>query len=221
MVNPLLVMIVLSVVFSGLFKRSIENFPVYVLTGRVVYSFFSEATIFAMDSIRNNAQLIKKVYVPKYFFPMSRVISSFIANFSAIIPIMIIMIATDMKFHWTNILIILPLFLLLLISIGIGLILSAVNVFFRDIKHLYNVILMLLMYLTPIFYPVEIIPDKLLAIVEWNPLFPTLRMFRDILMLGQYPYAMDLVIASIQTAVFFLIGVYIFYKTQHRFILHL
>lgn len=221
LVNPLLLMLILTVVFQELFKRSIPNFPVYVLTGRIIYSFFSEATNFSLDSIRVNKALIRKVYVPKYFFPISRVCSSFITNFLSIITVFSVMLVTGMKVSWLSFLIVLPLLLLLITSAGIGLILSAVNVFFRDIKHLYGVVLIFLMYTTPIFYPVEIIPEKYLKIIEWNPLFPILRMFRDVLLNNQLPQSVDLTTAVLEAVVFLMAGLLIFYKTQDRFILHL
>jgi ABC-type polysaccharide/polyol phosphate export systems, permease component len=221
LVNPLLLMLILTVVFQELFKRSIPNFPVYVLTGRIIYSFFSEATNFSLDSIRVNKALIRKVYVPKYFFPISRVCSSFITNFLSIITVFSVMLVTGMKVSWLSFLIVLPLLLLLITSAGIGLILSAVNVFFRDIKHLYGVVLIFLMYTTPIFYPVEIIPEKYLKIIEWNPLFPILRMFRDVLLNNQLPQSVDLTTAVVEAVVFLMAGLLIFYKTQDRFILHL
>ena len=221
LINPLLMMLVLTVVFQELFKKSIPNFPVYVLTGRIIYSFFSESTNFALDSIRTNGALIRKVYVPKYFFPVSRVCSSFVTNFISIITIFVVMLMTGMKIGWSSVLIVVPLLLLLITSAGIGLILSAVNVFFRDIKHLYGVILTLIMYTTPIFYPAEIIPDKYLRIIEWNPLFPVLRMFRDVVMNNQLPQFTDLLVAGIESVVFLAVGLLVFYKTQDRFILHL
>jgi len=221
LLNPLLIMIVLTIIFQELFKRSIPNFPVYVLTGRIVYSFFSEATNFSLDSIRVNGSLIRKVYVPKYFFPISRVCSAFITSFTSIVTIIAVMLVTGMKIGWLSFLIVVPISLLFIISSGIGLILSSVNVFFRDIKHLYSVLLMLLMYATPIFYPAEIIPDKYLKILEWNPLFPILRMFRDILISDQLPQSVDLMIASLEAVILITVGLVVFYKSQDRFILHL
>jgi ABC-type polysaccharide/polyol phosphate export permease len=98
------------------------------------------------------------------------------------------------------------------------LILSAASVFFRDIKHMYGVFLMLLMYATPIFYPASIIPEKYLDILVWNPLFPVLRMFRDILMANQLPQSVDLLAASVEAIVLLIVGLFVFLRTQDRFI---
>lgn len=221
LLNPLLMMIVLTIIFSEVFKSKIENFPVYVLTGRMLYSFFSEATNFAMNSIINNSQLIRKVYVPKYFFPLSRVCSSFITSLISLIPIILVMLITGVNFSLYNFLIVIPLVLLLVIAMGAGLILSTIFVFFRDMGHLYSVVLMILMYMTPIFYPASIIPDKYHWIIELNPLYPLLKMFRDLMLYGQMFEWNELFIAGVYAVIYFLIGVFVFYKKQDRFIFHI
>lgn len=221
LLNPLLMMIVLTIIFSEIFRNNIENFPVYVLTGRMLYSFFSESTNFAMNSIISNSQLIRKVYVPKYFFPLSRVCSSFITSLISLIPIVLVMIITGVQFSYYNFLIIIPLILLLVIAMGAGMILSTVFVFFRDMGHLYSVVLMILMYMTPIFYPASIIPDKYHWIIELNPLYPLLKMFRDVLMYGQMFDWSELLISSVYAVIYFLIGIFVFYKKQDRFIFHI
>ncbi|MCU6709194.1 ABC transporter permease [Paenibacillus sp. J5C_2022] len=221
MLNPILMMIVLTIIFSALFERTIDNFPVYVLTGRLVYTYFSEATNFALESLRSNSQLIKKVYVPKYFFPMSRVCSSFITSCISIVPIIIVMFVTGMDFSLYNLLIIVPLSLLFAICSGIGLILSTINVFFRDIKHFYTIILTMLMYATPIFYPEEIIPEKYKFLIELNPMFSIVGMVRDVVMYNMFPNLMDILFALFYSIILLFIGLFIFYKNQDRFILYL
>lgn len=219
--NPLLMMIVLTIIFSEVFENNIENFPVYVLTGRMLYSFFSESTNFAMNSIINNSQLIRKVYVPKYFFPLSRVCSSFITSLISLIPIILVMIITGVDFSFYNFLIVIPLFLLLIIAMGAGMLLSTIFVFFRDMGHLYSVVLMILMYMTPIFYPASIIPDRYHWLIELNPLYPLLKIFRDVLMYGQMFEWNELLIAAAYAVIYFLVGIYVFYKKQDRFIFHI
>ena len=221
MINPLLMMIVMTIIFSSLFHRDIENFPVYVLTGRLIYQFFSEATNFSMESIHNNSQLIKKLYVPKYLFPLSMTYSTLITTFTGIVPLVLVMLITGIQFHWVNLLIVYPLICLLLTSIGIGMLLSTLSVFFRDINHLYSIILTVVMYLTPIFYPANIIPEKYLLILELNPLFNIVNMFRSILIDGILPSFSVMVISVMYSLVLFFIGFFIFYKKQDKFIFHL
>lgn len=221
LLNPLMMMVILTIIFSAIFQNEIEYFPVYVLTGRLIYSFFAEATNFSMDSIYANSHLIRKVYVPKYFFPLSRVCSSFITTMVAVVPIFLMMIILGMDFHATLFLSIIPLALLLILSVGCGLILATVTVFFKDMKHLYSVLLMVIMYMTPIFYPASIIPEHYRFIVELNPLYPILSMFRDTLMYGTLPAGTDLGLSFFYAVFFLFVGLYVFYKNQDKFIFHL
>ncbi|WP_195573531.1 ABC transporter permease [Paenibacillus sp. 1001270B_150601_E10] len=221
MLNPLLMMIVLTIIFSNLFNKHIEHFPVYVLTGRLIYQFFSESTNFAMDSIGSNSQLIKKVYVPKYLFPLSRICSSFITTLISMVPLLLVMLVTGMPFHWLNLLAIFPMICLLISSVGIGLLLATINVFFKDMKHLYSIILTVIMYLTPIFYPASIIPDKYRVIVEMNPIFNVVVMFRNLIMEGTLPPLSMMGVTLFYSCCIFVIGFFVFYKKQDKFIFYI
>ena len=221
LLNPLLIMVVLTIVFSALFKNNIEHFPLYVLIGRILYSFFSEDTNFAMDSVYTNGSLIRKVYVPKYFFPLARVCSSFVTMLISLVLIFGAMAVSGVPFSPVNLLIVFPLFYLFLTALGIGLLLATICVFFRDLKHLYSVILMVVMYMTPIFYPASIIPEQYRPIVELNPLFPIVEMFRDLTMYHTLPSVGTHLIALAHGAAYVLIGLFVFYKKQDRFIFHL
>ena len=156
--NPLLMMLVLTVVFSTVFRFDIPNYPVYVLTGQLLFSFYNESTTMAMDSILTGASLIKKVYLPKYIFPLSKVLSTFVTMLFSLIALFIVMIVTDAEFHVTLILLPVAFLYMLIFSLGVSLILSVSVIYFRDIKHLYGVFLSALNYLTPIFYPTSILP---------------------------------------------------------------
>ena len=196
--NPLLMMVVLSVVFSNLFRFDIEYFPVYLLSGQLIFNFFSESTTNAMSAIIANGPLIKKIYVPKYMFVLSRIFSSTInllASFTALICVMLVM---RVRLHYTVLLSWIPLGLIVFFSLGVGLILAAITVKFRDIMHLYSVFTTALMYLTPVIYPMSILPEWLEKIVLLNPITNILMMFRNLMM-----------------------GVYVFYKNQDDFILNI
>lgn len=221
MLNPLLMMVVLSIVFMELFRVEIPNFPIYVLIGRILYQFFSESTNFAMDSLHVNAQLIRKVYVPKYFFPLSRVCSSFITTIIALLPLFIMMVVTGMTFDWVNLLFMLPLLYLFIICSGIGLLLSSINVFFKDMKHFYSVMLLVVMYMTPIFYPVSIIPDQYLVLFWLNPLYPVVEIFRDIVMYGSMPDPTMHLLSIVYAVIYWIFGLFVFYKCQDKFIYYL
>lgn len=221
LLNPLCMMIVLSVVFSNLFKFDVENFPLYLLSGQVVFTFFSDSTTNSMTAIINNSSLIKKIYVPKYLFVLSRIFSSFInllASFTALLLVMVVMRA---ELTWTVLLVPIPLMLLVVFCLGIGLILSAITVKFRDIMHLYSVFTTALMYLTPVIYPMSILPDWLEPIVRINPITNILVMFRDVMLNDSILNPISLLVAIIEAGVALLIGLRIFYKNQDEFILNI
>ena len=145
LLNPLLMMTVLSIVFSNLFKFDIENFPLYLLCGQVIFNFFNDATTNAMSAIIGSASLIKKVYVPKYVFVMSRVCSSLINLMASCAALFLIMIGMHAELHWTMLLSVVPLFLLVILALGSGLILATIAVKYRDVLHLYSVLMAVLM----------------------------------------------------------------------------
>ena len=137
--NPLLMMVVITIVFSTLFKQNIPNFPIYYLSGSLIFAFNSESTTTALNSIISNASLIKKVYIPKYLFPLSNVLSGLVNLGFSLIAMFIVMLITDAPFHATLLLLPIPIFYTFLFSVGLGILLSAVTVFFRDIAHLQRV----------------------------------------------------------------------------------
>lgn len=221
LLNPLCMMIILSLVFSNIFKFDVENYSLYILSGQVVFNFFSGATTDAMSSIISNGPLIKKVYVPKYLFVLSRIISSFINLLASFTALLLVMIATRAELHWKVVLVVIPLILLVVFSLGVGLVLAAITVKFRDVMHLYSVFTTALMYLTPVIYPMSILPNWLYKLVMLNPLTNMLMMFRDVMINNNIFDLKSLVIAIIETALMFLIGLYVFYKNQDEFILNI
>ena len=193
----------------------------YILSGQVVFNFFSGATTDAMSSIISNGSLIKKVYVPKYLFVLSRIISSFINLLASFTALLLVMIATRAELHWKVVLVVIPLILLVVFSLGVGLVLAAITVKFRDVMHLYSVFTTALMYLTPVIYPMSILPNWLYKLVMLNPLTNMLMMFRDVMINNNIFDLKSLIIAIIETALMFLIGLYVFYKNQDEFILNI
>lgn len=221
LLNPLCMMIILSIVFSNIFKFDVENFPLYVLSGQVIFNFFNDATTSSMTSIISSAALIKKVYVPKYLFVLSRVVSSFINLLAAFTALLLVMVATRAELHWTVFLAFIPLAMVVLFSLGVGLILAALTVRFRDIMHLYSVFTTGLLYLTPVIYPMSILPGKIRLIVMINPLTNYLLMFRDLMFNNTLPSFWSVGLGCLEVAAAIAIGVYVFYKNQDEFILNL
>lgn len=218
--NPLLMMVVLTVVFSEIFKSSISNFPLYLITGQVIFNFFSEATNMSMMSVLGNGSLIKKVYIPKYIFPLSKTLFGLVNLIFSLVAVMIVFIFTKQNIGITVVFTPLLLLYIFLFSFGIGLILASTAVFFRDILHLYGILLVIWNYLTPVFYPMEIIPDKYIMFINCNPLTYYVTYFRKILIYNEIPDLNLNLICLFISIISVIIGLVIFKKNQNKFILY-
>lgn len=217
--NPLMTMVILTTVFSNLFRFQIENFSLYIILGLTMFSFMSDATSTSMSSILGAGPLIKKVYIPKYIFPLEKVLFSFVNLIFAQLAVIIVFLFSNISFKWTMLLFPIPLFYLLFFSIGIGLILSAAAVFFRDMLHLYGVILTAWMYLTPIIYPIEILPPLMQRLMILNPMYYYVDYMRQIMIYNNIPGIKEN-LTCIAIAFFaMVVGLWIFKQKQDRFIL--
>jgi ABC-2 type transport system permease protein len=182
LLNPLLMMCVITAVFSYMFRFNIDNFPIYLLTAQILFNFLSESTTMAMSSLINNANIISKVYVPKYIFPLSRVLSSFVNLLFSLAAILIMLVLTSTRITPAILLFPLPLLLLLLFCIGLGMLLALLATYFRDILHLYGVVITAWTYLTPIFYPFSILPKAMQELMRFTPMFHYISVFREVIM---------------------------------------
>lgn len=219
--NPLLTMCVQYFVFSTIFKNDIPNFQVYLLVGIVMFNFFSEACGMSLTSILGNASLITKVYVPKYIYPLTRVMSSVINLIISMIPLIIVAIASGVKFEKSAILSLYFFSCVIIFSLGFGLILSTFMVFFRDTQFLWNVLNMIWMYATPIFYPENIIPNQFKFVHIANPLYHFLLNARICILDGISPEPTAYVLCFFIAIGMLLLGTVVFYKNQDKFILYL
>lgn len=221
MLEPLLNMVVLTFVFGTLFGNTNKNYPIYILSGRVLYTCFSQSTKAALRSIRANSGMINKVYVPKYLYPLSSVLYSYVIfGFSLIVLVgaaLVLGVWPTMQILWIWV----PLILLLLLSLGIGMILSTMGVYFRDMEYLWDVALALVMYVCAIFY----YPDRFLEaglgwVLNINPLYCVIAVFRSCIF-GTPIDIWQVVYALIFSLVSLVIGVIIFRKKEDEFILHI
>ena len=177
--NPLLTMLVQYAVFSRLFKFDIKNYPVYLLTGIVFFNNFNDSTNQAMMAIVGNSQLITKVYVPKYIYPISKVLSTSINLLLSLIPLVLVALVTGVKLSPALIMLPVGILLLLLFTIGIAFAVSAAMVFFRDIQFLWGVFIMIWMYATPIVYPLSFVTNPTLhKLMELNPVTAQIEAFK-------------------------------------------
>lgn len=221
LLEPLLTMIVLTVVFGTLMGVHDKTFPVYILAGRLLYGFYAQATTAALKSIRANSAMIKKVYVPKLLYPLSSVLFNFIIFLISLVVLAGVSIVLGVFPTLYLFQIIIPLFVLLLLSIGCGLILSTIGVFFRDMEYLWTVVLMLIMYTCAIFY----MPEKLLAssygwVLKLNPLYCVISNFRSAIF-GEMMNLEYLAYSFAFSLLTILIGILMFRKKEDEFILHI
>ena len=221
LLEPLLTMIVLTIVFGTLYGNTDKTFPVYILTGRLLYSFFSQATKAALKSIRQNSAMIKKVYVPKYLYPLSSVLFNYVIFLISLIVLAVVSVVLGVKpttHLWQSLV---ALVLILFISYGCGMILATIGVFFRDMEYLWSVALMLVMYTCAIFYyPSKLLKSGWAWILKYNPLYFVIDIFRS----GVFgePMNIDYLIYTVAFAVLsMLIGLICFKKKQDDFILYI
>lgn len=221
LLNPLMMMIVLSAVFSHIFRFSIENFPIYLLCGQVLFTFLSESTSMAMSSIIQGSGLIKKVYIPKYILPLSKILSSFVNLMYSLIAVVIILIFFKIQIHWTILLFPIPLIYVFLMSVGIGLMLSVAATYFRDVIYLYGILIQAWTYLTPLFYPIDAVAKSIQVIIRLNPMYLIITYFRDVVMYGNIPTFQTNLACIVYSVSFLLAGIYVFNKHQNKLLLYL
>lgn len=219
--NPLFTMLVQYIVFSTVFRFGIDNFPVYLLSGNIIFGFFTEAVGQGLMSIVGNASLITKVYVPKYIYPITKVFSASINLWISLIPLLMVTLITGEKLNLTILLLPYALICLLIFCTGVVLILSAINVFFRDVQYLWNIVSLVWMYATPIFYPADIIPEKWKIILTLNPIYQVITFMRSILMNGVSPAPEVYINCFVGATISLLLGVIVFKKTQDKFVLYI
>jgi len=177
--NPLLTMLVFTAIFSMLFGRNIENYPVYYLAGRLMFDFYGHGTKGAMNSIRRNANLLKKIFVPKRMFATSAICYEFVNFLISFVILFGVMLITGAPFYFTLIYSFIPIVLLVILIFGVGLILAVCNTYFSDIGYLYNVFTLVLLYASAMFYPIEIVPTQVQIIFTLNPVYCAMTCFRQ------------------------------------------
>ena len=220
--NPMLMMLVMTAVFSKFFRFDIPNYPVYLLSGQLLFTFFNDSTSSAMGSVLFSAPLIKKVYVPKYIFPLEKSCFSFINMLFSMVALLVLMILTGAPFYRSIVAAVIPLFTMFISCMGVGLFLSAGAVYFRDVMHFWSVIVMALNYATPIFYPESVWQGTFMMYLgKLNPLYWYVGTFRDCVINGMFPSVMQTVLCWLFALIALAAGSVVFAKSQDNFILHI
>ncbi|MBP1754823.1 MAG: putative rane protein [Firmicutes bacterium] len=221
LLEPILTTAVLAFFFGSIKENKDPQFPVYIMSGRLLYSFFSDSTKAAMKSIRTNSAMIKKVYVPKYIYPLSAILSNYVIFLISMIVLFLTAILFKVEPTIYLLQIVLPMFLLLILALGIGMMLATMAVFFRDLEYLWGVILMLIMYTSAIFYKVSMLNLGHKAwMLKLNPLYVIIANFRCAVF-GTPMSNMSLLLSAIYSFGSLIVGFLLFYRKQDKFILNI
>lgn len=221
LLEPLLTMIVLTIVFGTIMNKKTPHYSVYILTGRLLYSFFSTGTKQALKSIRRNAGMIRKVYVPKYMYPLAATMSSFITFMFSLIVLVVVAGAQGIRPTRYLCGALVPLATIFVMVTAVGFLLATLDVFFRDLEYIWNVATMLIMYMSAIFYEADaLLKSDYGFLIRYNPLYAVITNFRNAVygrplegFYTLYPIAVSLVIL--------VVGLFFFYKKQDRFVLYI
>ena len=221
MLQPLATMTVLHIAFSSLFRFQVDNYPVYVLAGLLFWNFFSQSIVMSMNSLRSNASLIQKLPVPKAVFPIAAIGSGLINLTCALVPLLAILVATGHPLRPALFFLPCAIAIATLFTVGAGLLLSPLAVFFMDVVELVGLLLQLLMFMTPIMYPMTIVPERWHWIVRYNPVRSILEVFRDPIYFGKIPPWSHLTVAFALAVGLFALGVWSFSRMERRINLYL
>lgn len=219
--NPLLTMLVLTVVFSQLFAFSLPNYPVYLFSGLLLWNFFGQTTMAAMKDLIWSSGLLKSIFLPRSIFAVAAVGTGIVNLILSLIPLGFIMLVTGSRLSIS--LVFLPFAILIagLFALGIGLGLSSLAVFFTDVVDMYQILLLAWMYLTPVFYPLDIIAPELQWLIYLNPMYYILECFRMPIYHGVLPTPDILAGALVSAFGMFFIGSWYFVKKSKEFALYL
>lgn len=218
--NPLLSMLVMTFIFSTLFRRNVDNFPIYLLCGQLIFGFINGAGRQSLGAILGNAGYIRSIYIPKYIFVLSKVIESFVDMLFSLAALVLVMIITGAPF--TPYMLFLPVLFVLafMFALGLSFILATYGTFLRDLHHLYGIFSTLWMYMSAIFYPVTIIPPSYRFVYDINPAIHYINIMRSICHEGAMPSEKTLIIATCFSVLFLLLGISVFKSKEDRFFLY-
>ena len=220
LLNPLLMMIVLTLVFGTIMRFSIDHYAIFLLSMLLPWTFFTQALTYSVDSVVANADLLKKVHVAKVVFPVSAVVSNIVNFLLSLIPLALLIVVLRFPLHWTWIYLPVPMLGLFLFTLGASLFFAAVNVFFRDISHIVQIILSAWFYFSPIIYSLDFIPAKHRWLFKLNPMLYVLNGFRLSIYYGMLPQTGSVVMSLACGLVAVLIGHTVFRRFQESFVFY-
>ena len=216
--SPLLMLTVMAIIFGNFFGRNIEHYIIYLFSGQIIFNYFTEATNEGMQALVSNSSIFTKINVPKYLFLFSKNVSALI-NFGIIIVIYFGFVAFEgISFTWQFLFLIYPVICLIIMNLGIGLILSALYIFFKDIQYLYRLFMQVVMYGSAIFYNIDIMPQHLQTLFYCNPIFVCITYFRSIVLHNTIPDLRIHLLLAGYALLLFAIGCWIYKKDNYKFL---
>jgi ABC-type polysaccharide/polyol phosphate export permease len=220
LLNPMLLMLVLTVVFSKMMIMQQEHYPVFILSMLLPWTFFSQSLSYAAESIVGNGDLIKKVRVAKLIFPVAAVVSNMINLLLSFIPLALIVLVMRHPFHLTWLYLPVPILALAILTLGATFFFAAVNVYYRDVSHILQILLQVWFYVTPIIYSLEYIPQKYRMFFKLNPIIYVMNGFRLGVYYGMLPTGESILASFVCAFVTLYLGFWVFRKHQHEFVFY-
>jgi ABC-type polysaccharide/polyol phosphate export permease len=221
MLDPLLMMLIFYVIFSGVFGGSVGNYTAYIMTGITMWQFFAQGTKVSTGIFLQSRELLHKVYLPKAIFPLSVIVSALVHFSFSLVPLFAIIFISGTNLSYDIVLLPVVLCLVFIFSIGVSLTMSTLAVFFHDVIFIYDVILMAWMYLTPLFYPVSVLPERVRLLMSLNPFYHYISLFRACLYDSTIPKTGHFVAGALFSVASFLLGWFIYHRNRNKLIYYL
>ena len=219
--GPLMTLGVMALVFTQFFGKTIEHYVIYMFCGNLIFSYFKESTVTGMTALYDNAGIFSKVNVPKYMFLLSKNVSSLI-NFGINLLVLFLFCLIDgVAFSWKYIVLLYPIGCLVAFNLGMGLILSALFLMFRDLKYLYDVFTLLLMYVSAIFYSIDSYPQNIQYLFYLNPVYVYITYFRTVILNGEIPSLGLHLLAAVNALIVLGLGALIYKKKNYKFLYYI
>lgn len=217
MLNPLITMIILTVVFSAVFGNGVARYPLFVIIGLLAWNLFALGSSQGLASIVDSGPLIRKVAVPKAIFPLAAVGANLVNFLLALVPLLVILMVMGFTVTWSVLWVPVGILLVTAFTLGVAMLLATMNVFFRDVRYFYEAGLLAWFYATPVFYPIEIVSPSARAVLTWNPMYVLVEIFRTPLYAGHGPEWGVLGRAMAEAAIALLVGWRVFRRYEGHF----
>jgi ABC-2 type transport system permease protein len=216
MLNPLGTTLILTFVFSRVFGGP-SSYAVYVLSGLICWTFFAQATNDSMNNLIWGGGLLKRIYVPRTVFAVSSVVTGLVNIALALVPLLLVMLVTGVTPQWSMLILPIPTLFLAMFALGVGLLLSAVAIYFTDVTEMYTIVLTAWFYLSPVIYKPELLPQNFAWIVLLNPMYYMINLFRVPIFDGRIPTPQEFLVTGGIAIVTLLLGWFVFSQKADEF----